>query len=132
MELSSLTVEAAVTGAERVCRRSGAQFGTSCGRMACWLCAFPSPYHRRAGESGGPAGGNSAVVFLEDVYLLDEGTYNSGSGVAPLCLGADCSVCKQPVCVGCSAFFTRRFCFGCIAAAGKSFSNRLAAARFLA
>lgn len=89
------------------------------GRLVCCLCGFVSPFHRRGGGGkgsgkgegkgkgngkggGGRRAGESAIVFLEEAYLLDQ-----GGGLVALCLGADCSECKRPVCVGCSAFCKR-------------------------
>ena len=52
------------------------------------------------------------LLFLEDCYIMKDPFSPLNKGET-LVLGADCSFCKRPVCLGCSIFYTKRFCKDC-------------------
>lgn len=52
------------------------------------------------------------LVYLEDCYIMKDPFSLPNKGEV-LVLGADCSVCNKPVCLGCSIFFAKRFCSKC-------------------
>lgn len=52
------------------------------------------------------------LVYSEECYVVKDPFSLPNRGEV-LVLGADCSVCKHAVCLGCSIFYTRRFCLKC-------------------
>jgi len=59
------------------------------------------------------------IKFSEDCYIMKDPTSLPNRGEV-LVLGADCAMCKKPVCLGCSVFYAKRFCPKC---ATDSISN---------
>eukprot|EP00123_Amoebidium_parasiticum_P005117 comp16367_c0_seq1/m.14209 comp16367_c0_seq1/g.14209 ORF comp16367_c0_seq1/g.14209 comp16367_c0_seq1/m.14209 type:complete len:133 (-) comp16367_c0_seq1:163-561(-) len=53
------------------------------------------------------------VVLYEDAYVM-RNPFGAG-GEGHLVLGANCTACSRPVCVGCSTYYTRRYCNTCMA-----------------
>ncbi|KAG5327431.1 CDPF1 protein, partial [Pseudoatta argentina] len=51
-------------------------------------------------------------VYSEECYIMKDPFSLPNKGEV-LILGADCSVCEHAVCLGCSIFYTRRFCSKC-------------------
>jgi len=51
-------------------------------------------------------------VYSEECYIMKDPFSLPNKGEV-LVLGADCSVCEHAVCLGCSIFYTRRFCSKC-------------------
>jgi len=52
------------------------------------------------------------LVYSEECYIMKDPFSLPNRGEV-LVLGADCSVCEHAVCLGCSIFYTRRFCPKC-------------------
>lgn len=52
------------------------------------------------------------LVYLEECYIMKDPFSLPNRGEV-LVLGADCSICKRIVCLGCSIFYTQRFCLKC-------------------
>ncbi|KYN36826.1 hypothetical protein ALC56_08617 [Trachymyrmex septentrionalis] len=51
-------------------------------------------------------------VYSEECYIMKDPFSLPNKGEV-LVLGADCSMCEHAVCLGCSIFYTRRFCSKC-------------------
>ncbi|KAK2588176.1 hypothetical protein KPH14_004219 [Odynerus spinipes] len=51
------------------------------------------------------------ITYLEDCYVMKDPFDLTAKDV--LVIGGDCSICKKPVCLGCSVFFGKRFCQIC-------------------
>ncbi|KAG5305758.1 CDPF1 protein, partial [Acromyrmex insinuator] len=51
-------------------------------------------------------------VYSEECYIMKDPFSLPNKGEV-LVLGADCSICEHAVCLGCSIFYTRRFCSKC-------------------
>lgn len=64
------------------------------------------------------------LIYSEDCYIMKDpfSVLNEGE---VLVLGADCSVCKKSVCLGCSIFFGNRFCSKCAIANIQYFPGEL-------
>ena len=77
----------------------------------CSICDFSSRYHFHGRRPKG-----STIVFLEEAYLL----LSSSHSCAPICLGAECSLCDRIVCIECSLFYSQRFCFQCLRSDGET------------
>ncbi|KZC06256.1 UPF0595 protein C22orf40 like protein [Dufourea novaeangliae] len=52
------------------------------------------------------------ITYLEECYVMKDPFSIPNKGEV-LVLGADCSVCNKPVCLGCSIYFGKRFCSKC-------------------
>lgn len=51
------------------------------------------------------------INYVEDCYIMKDPFDLSARDV--LVIGGDCSLCKKPVCLGCSVFYGKRFCQTC-------------------
>ncbi|KAI4478192.1 hypothetical protein M0804_012150 [Polistes exclamans] len=51
------------------------------------------------------------ITYSEECYIMKDPFDLSAKGV--LVIGGDCNICNKPVCLGCSIFFTKRFCQSC-------------------
>ncbi|KAJ1492348.1 cysteine-rich domain-containing protein [Baffinella frigidus] len=72
----------------------------------CAVCKLSVPYswHGRRPKFG------EQLVFVEDVYMTVDPFAQTPM---PLCLGGKCVICTRKVCMGCSTFYTKRFCSDC-------------------
>lgn len=52
------------------------------------------------------------LIYLEECYIMKDPFSLPNKGEV-LVLGADCNICKRIVCLGCSIFYTQRFCLKC-------------------
>ncbi|XP_035717353.1 putative transferase CAF17 homolog, mitochondrial [Vespa mandarinia] len=53
------------------------------------------------------------ITYLEECYVMKDPFDLTAKDV--LVIGGDCNICKKAVCLGCSVFFTKRFCQSCAA-----------------
>lgn len=78
------------------------------GKFDCSYCSLEEIYDYK----GARPPFSKAICYLEDCYVMKDPFSQPNRGEV-LVLGADCSVCKKPVCLGCSVFFVHRFCPVC-------------------
>ncbi|XP_011689962.1 PREDICTED: cysteine-rich DPF motif domain-containing protein 1 [Wasmannia auropunctata] len=78
------------------------------GNFACSFCPLKEQYDYKGARP--PFARH--LVYSEECYIMKDPFSLPNRGEV-LVLGADCSVCKHAVCLGCSIFYTRRFCPKC-------------------
>mmetsp|Transcript_54649 Transcript_54649/g.122913 ORF Transcript_54649/g.122913 Transcript_54649/m.122913 type:complete len:111 (-) Transcript_54649:58-390(-) len=90
------------------------------GEFHCSVCAFRCRYDYYGRE---PPQEHHRKRWLEDIFALQNPSPVEFGGVRTICLGALCSVCREPTCVGeaCSLFYGQRFCKRCAVDARKFF-----------
>lgn len=79
-----------------------------CGTFTCSFCHLKERYDYK----GAKPSFARQLVYLEDCYIMKDPFSLPNKGEV-LVLGADCSICKRIVCLGCSIFYTQRFCLKC-------------------
>lgn len=52
------------------------------------------------------------LTYSEECYIMKDPFSLPNRGEV-LVLGADCTFCEKPVCLGCSIYFGKRFCLNC-------------------
>lgn len=78
------------------------------GIFECSICALEERYDYK----GAKPPFARAIAYSEDCYIAKDPFSLPNKGEV-LVLGADCSVCQKPICLGCSLFYVKRFCRSC-------------------
>ncbi|CAD6236304.1 GSCOCG00008111001-RA-CDS, partial [Cotesia congregata] len=52
------------------------------------------------------------ILYEEDCYVMKD-PFSLLNGGETLVIGSDCSICNKTVCLGCSIFYSKRFCQEC-------------------
>lgn len=78
------------------------------GTFKCTYCPLEEHYDFK----GGKPPFARQIKFSEDCYIMKDPMSLPNRGEV-LVLGADCGLCKKSVCLGCSIFYTKRFCPKC-------------------
>ncbi|KAL0132574.1 hypothetical protein PUN28_000378 [Cardiocondyla obscurior] len=81
---------------------------TTGGTFTCSLCLLNEHYDYK----GLKPPFARQLIYLEECYIMKDPFSLPNKGEV-LVLGANCSVCEQAVCLGCSIFYTKRFCPKC-------------------
>ncbi|XP_012536003.1 cysteine-rich DPF motif domain-containing protein 1 [Monomorium pharaonis] len=78
------------------------------GTFTCSFCPLKEHYDYK----GAKPPFARQLVYLEECYIMKDPFSLPNRGEV-LVLGADCSMCGHAVCLGCSIFYTKRFCPKC-------------------
>lgn len=78
------------------------------GTFTCSFCPLKEHYDYK----GAKPPFARQLVYSEECYIIKDPFSLPNRGEV-LVLGADCGMCKQAVCLGCSIFYTKRFCPKC-------------------
>lgn len=78
------------------------------GTFACSFCLLKEHYDYK----GARPPFARQLIYSEECYVMKD-PFGLPNRCEVLVLGADCSVCEHTVCLGCSIFYTRRFCPKC-------------------
>lgn len=80
----------------------------ACGIFKCSFCNLKERYDYK----GAKPPFARQLIYLEECYIMKD-PFSLPKRGEVLILGADCSICKHIVCLGCSIFYTQRFCLKC-------------------
>ncbi|XP_063991683.1 cysteine-rich DPF motif domain-containing protein 1 [Diachasmimorpha longicaudata] len=78
------------------------------GTFRCFLCPLEEHFDYR----GSKPPFSRDILYLEECYIMRDPFSPPNKGEV-LVLGGDCSLCERTVCLGCSIFYTKRFCKEC-------------------
>lgn len=78
------------------------------GTFACSFCPLKEHYDYK----GSRPPFARQLIYLEECYFMKDPFSLPNRGEV-LVLGGDCSMCGHAVCLGCSIFYTKRFCPNC-------------------
>lgn len=81
---------------------------TTVGIFTCSYCSLQERYDFK----GTKPPFARQLTYLEECYIMKDPFSLPNKGEV-LVLGADCNFCIKPVCLGCSIYFGKRFCFEC-------------------
>ncbi|XP_033217075.1 cysteine-rich DPF motif domain-containing protein 1 [Belonocnema kinseyi] len=101
-------------------RAKGESKSETRGTFACGFC----PLNEHFDYKGTKPPFARQLLYLEDCYIMKDPFSPLNQGET-LVLGADCSFCKTAVCLGCSIFYTKRFCKKCALAHIKDLPKQL-------
>ncbi|KAL6256033.1 hypothetical protein P5V15_013268 [Pogonomyrmex californicus] len=90
------------------------------GTFSCSLCSLKEHYDYK----GAKPPFARQLIYSEECYVMKDPFSLPNRGEV-LTLGADCSMCKRAVCLGCSIFYTRRFCSKCASSNVQYFPPQL-------
>ncbi|EFN87745.1 cysteine-rich DPF motif domain-containing protein 1 [Harpegnathos saltator] len=90
------------------------------GTFACSFCSLKEHYDYK----GTRPPFARQLVYLEECYVMKD-PFSLPSRGEVLVLGGDCSTCGHAVCLGCSIFYTKRFCPKCASSNMHNLPNKL-------
>lgn len=90
------------------------------GTFTCYFCSLNENYDYK----GAKPPFARQLIYSEDCYIMKDPFSLPNRGEV-LVLGADCDICKHTVCLGCSIFYTKRFCLKCAVANMQNLPSQL-------
>lgn len=90
------------------------------GTLKCAFCSLEEHYDYK----GRKPPFARQIYFSEDCYVMKD-PWSAPNKAQVLVIGGDCSLCEKSICLGCSIFYTKRFCRECANEKIDSFPSQL-------